>query len=48
MTEADAALSERMLDYWMDFIKTGCPSPAEPDDWRPCTGEDPFVKILNI
>ena len=26
MTEGDRALSEKMLDYWTDFMKTGDPN----------------------
>ncbi len=39
-TPQDKDLSDRMLDAWTNFFKTGCPDPA----WRPYTEEDPFVK----
>ena len=38
MTEEDYALSERMLDAWVSFIKTGNPG------WEACTEENPYVE----
>ncbi len=35
MTEADHALSERMLDYWTNFIKTGSPNGPGLPHWAP-------------
>lgn len=43
---ADEALSERMLDYWCNFIKNKNPNQPGLPDWNPCSSDDPFVKIL--
>ena len=50
MTEADFALSERMIAYWSNFIKTGKPNSDEADlaEWKPCKGEDEFVLELDV
>ena len=42
--EQDQKLSREMLEYWVNFMKTG--KPADAEEWRPCTREDAFVKIL--
>ena len=34
-TEGDLALSERMLDYWTNFMKTGDPNGPDLPEWRP-------------
>ncbi len=39
-TEADKALSERMLDYWTNFMKTGDPNGGALPLWRPGLSED--------
>jgi para-nitrobenzyl esterase len=38
MTEADRKLSEDMVTYWTDFMKTGSPDP-EQNNWKPCGAE---------
>ena len=48
MTDADHALSVRMLDYWCNFIKTGSPNAASLPDWQPCTAANPHVEILDV
>ena len=50
MTEADFALSERMIAYWSNFIKTGNPNSDGEDlaEWKPCKGEDEFVLELDV
>ena len=40
-TEADHALSEKMLDAWTHFCKTGTPG------WAPCTEENPYMETLD-
>lgn len=45
-TEADHALSEKILDYWTNFAKYGNPNGAEAGEWKPCTMEDPYVHTL--
>lgn len=44
--ESDFALRDEMMDYWTSFMKSGVPS-SEGKEWRPCTKNDPFVKILD-
>ena len=36
--------SREMLEYWVNFMKTG--KPADAEEWRPCTRADAFVKVL--
>ncbi len=48
MTEADYDLSERMVTYWSNFVKTGNPASADTEPWGTCRIEDPFVKIFDI
>ena len=42
----DYELSGEMVGYWSNFFKTGDPNGAGLPPWRPCTGEDPFYKLL--
>jgi para-nitrobenzyl esterase len=44
--EKDYELSERMLDYWTNFMKTGNPNGENLPEWRPCTEADPYVQVL--
>lgn len=51
MTEQDFQLSEEMVTYWMNFMKTGDPnkSGAEQDveeTWESYTKENPYVKVF--
>lgn len=41
--EQDRRLSARMLDYWVNFMKTGNPNGAGAEVWKPCTREEPAV-----
>lgn len=43
--DADYVLRDEMMDYWTSFMKTGVPTSKE--EWRPCTIEDPYVKIFD-
>lgn len=45
-TEADKALSDRMVDYWTNFAKYGTPNAPSEADWQPYTRENPYVQIL--
>ena len=47
-TPEDYALSERMLDYWANFMKTGDPNGGGLPDWRPCAKAEPFVQEFDI
>ena len=44
---ADYALSERMVAYWTNFIKTGDPNAEGLPDWKPCTAETRYVRELS-
>ena len=46
-TDADRALSERMLDYWTNFMKTGDPNGDGLPRWEGCSKEKPFVCTLD-
>ena len=46
-SEYDKELSNRMLDYWTNFMKYGTPNFDRLDTWRPCTLEDAFVMELS-
>lgn len=46
MEERDRALSEKMLEYWTGFMKTGDPNAGSYERWKPCTKEDPFIMEL--
>lgn len=47
-TQADHSLSEKMLDYWANFMKTGDPNGDGHPQWDPCGAEDPFVMELDV
>lgn len=48
MTEADHSLSNEIISYWSNFIKTGNPNGAELEPWELCTKKEPNVKIFDI
>lgn len=43
-TEADYALSDKMMDFWTNFCKYADPQGG----WKPYTAEDPYMQILDI
>ncbi len=43
MEKQDYALSERMLGYWVNFMKTGNPNGDGLEEWKPCTKADPAI-----
>ena len=43
----DFDVSERMLTYWTNFMKTGDPNGENVPEWQPCTKENPLVLELN-
>ena len=47
-TDEDLALSEQMLDYWTQFVKTGNPNRDDLPVWEPCAKDRPFVKVFDI
>jgi len=48
MRPEDYALSEQMLDYWGNFIKTGDPNNEGLKPWPPCLKNDPYVKTFDV
>lgn len=44
MTAHDKQLSEEMLSYWTNFMKTGNPNGAGLESWEPCSKESVFIK----
>lgn len=44
MTKEDAILSEEMVTYWTNFMKTGNPQSTETRQWKPYTKEVNFIK----
>lgn len=48
MTEADYALSERMVTYWTNFAKTGDPNGEGVPVWEPCTLKNQHIQVLDV
>ena len=46
--EADRALSERMLNYWTNFIKSGNPNDGQMPIWETCSSVNPFVMEFDV
>ncbi|MCF0186893.1 MAG: carboxylesterase family protein [Bacteroidaceae bacterium] len=46
MEEHDYELSEKMLDCWTNFMKTGNPNKEGSQEWEPCTKENNNVYIF--
>jgi para-nitrobenzyl esterase len=44
----DYALSDRMMDYWCNFMKTGDPNGSGRPEWERCSEKNPFVMTLDI
>ncbi len=44
---ADYALSEKMLGYWTNFMKTHNPNGSGLPDWQPCKEENRFIMELS-
>lgn len=42
----DYAISERMVDSWSQFIKTGDPTAKGTEAWRPCARDDAYVQVF--
>lgn len=45
---ADYDLSNTMLDYWTNFMRSGDPNDQGLNEWTPYTKEKPFVMTFNI
>lgn len=42
----DYELSGQMLDYWVNFMKTGDPNGGGCEPWPPCSAQKPYVKAF--
>ena len=49
-TEADYALSDKMVDYWTNFAKYGNPNGEEgaPQVWKASSKDAPYLQVLDI
>lgn len=47
-TEGDYELSEQMLDYWCNFMRTGNPNGEGVPDWNPWTEEGQEVMVFDV
>lgn len=45
-TDADRALSDRIVDYWTNFAKYGNPNGETDGDWKPYKQDAPYVQKL--
>lgn len=48
LEEADNQLSEKMISYWSNFMKTGNPNEDGKREWQPCTVENPYFEVLDV
>lgn len=48
LEQADYQLSDKMIAYWSQFMKTGNPNSEGKTDWRPCTTEAPYFEVLDV
>lgn len=46
-TDADEQLSQRMMEYWTNFAKTGKPNGNGPQIWKPYTSKAPNTFIID-
>lgn len=47
-TDADFALSDKISDYWTNFVKFGNPDAKSESDWKPYTSGDNYIQTLDI
>lgn len=45
-TQADNELSDRMVDYWTNFVKFGNPNGTEAGEWKEYKSDAPYVQKL--
>lgn len=48
MTAEDYQLSERMVNYWTNFIENGNPNGEGEEEWKRCFGEERFVMEFDV
>lgn len=46
LEERDYLLSEQMMSYWTNFMKSGNPNGNELKEWLPCTKDNQYIKEL--
>ena len=46
MEVKDYELSEKMIGYWTEFIKSGNPNSESNEEWKPYKKEEPFIMEL--
>ena len=46
MEDKDYELSENMIGYWTNFIKSGNPNSENNEEWKPYKKEEPFIMEL--
>ena len=47
-TEQDQELSEEMLTYWTNFMKTGNPNSDGLEKWKPCSKKVAFSMTVDV
>jgi len=47
-TEADYALSDKMVGWWTNFAKYGDPNGQEGGDWKASSTSEPYTQIIDI
>ena len=47
-TEQDQELSEEMLIYWTNFMKTGNPNSDGLEKWKPCSKKEAFIMTFDV
>ena len=48
LTEEDHVLSQKMIDYWTNFVAYGDPKGTTYTDWIPYTKDSKYVEILDV
>lgn len=48
MTDGDKELSQAIIGYWSNFMRTGNPNGDGLPDWKPCTGDSPYIKEFDV
>lgn len=48
LTEKDRVLSNEIMDYWTNFMRSGNPNGANLLKWQTYTDEDPYIKVFDI
>jgi para-nitrobenzyl esterase len=46
MTKEDEKLSDEMITYWTNFMKTGKPASENTKEWEPCSKDNPHIRYF--